>query len=128
VGALTRIDRTRPTWRRTAILAHPATATLIRDAPEATGAGGDLITTVSLVRARWTLPDGTERTGSVKASNGTKAGTPVPVWLDDAGNPVDAPVIGNPAAGGIVAIGPWVAAAEPHRIHPRSLTGPARSV
>ncbi|HEV8555675.1 MAG TPA: hypothetical protein VGR06_04660 [Actinophytocola sp.] len=87
---------------------RPATATLIRDAPEATGAG-DLITAVSPVRARWTLPDGTERTGTVKASNGTRAGAPVPIWLDGAGNPVDAPVVRDDRTTTItVATGPRV--------------------
>ena len=86
---------------------RPATAVLIRDAPEATGAGGDLITVVSPVRARWTLPDGTERTGTVKASNGTKAGTPVPIWLDGVGNPVDAPVVRAPAHREAVSVAAW---------------------
>jgi hypothetical protein len=93
---------------------HPVTATLIDDAPaSATGTRGTVVPRVSLVPARWTPPGGTERTGTVLADNGAKAGSPTRIWLDEAGNPVQAPADHYQAvtAGVIVAFGLWAGAA-----------------
>lgn len=43
------------------------------------------------VRAHWTAPDGTTRTGPVQAKAFTPAGTTISVWTDPAGNPTRAP-------------------------------------
>ncbi|HEV2259992.1 MAG TPA: hypothetical protein VGS06_43340 [Streptosporangiaceae bacterium] len=42
--------------------------------------------------ARWRLPDGQVRTGSVSAPRGATAGSTVMVWVNQAGNPVDPPM------------------------------------
>jgi hypothetical protein len=64
----------------------------------------------SFVPARWTLTDGTERTGKVQANNGTKTGAPVSIWLDEHGNPTDEPITHDQAAfaGVGMALGLWV--------------------
>jgi hypothetical protein len=43
------------------------------------------------VPARWTAPDGSERTGAVVVAMSAPAGTTVPVWTDSSGNLVDPP-------------------------------------
>jgi hypothetical protein len=43
------------------------------------------------VPARWTAPDGSERTGAIVVSMSAPAGTAVPIWTDPAGNRVDPP-------------------------------------
>ncbi|MGY6652450.1 Rv1733c family protein [Amycolatopsis sp. TRM77291] len=50
------------------------------------------------VKARWTLPDGSLRVGKVPATRGTPVGARVPVWLDEAGQPVEAPLTRSAAA------------------------------
>jgi hypothetical protein len=72
---------------------HPATATLMQDAPPVTyGTHGEVVTKFADVPARWTAPDGSERTGKVTAKQGTKSGEPVRIWLDEAANPVAEPL------------------------------------
>ncbi|GAA5160491.1 Rv1733c family protein [Amycolatopsis sacchari] len=80
---------------------HLTTATLVENAPTPVPAtdgaylsanGGTTGT-----HARWTLPDGAERVGTVAADPGSPAGTRVPVWLSDAGNPVPAPMTSSDA-------------------------------
>ena len=44
------------------------------------------------VRARWTAPDGTRRTGLVPAPSGARAGRTVAVWVDAAGRAAGPPV------------------------------------
>lgn len=44
------------------------------------------------VRARWTAPDGSARTGTVPAAPGSAAGARVPVWLTESGDPGPAPL------------------------------------
>ena len=93
---------------------HPATATLLADAPPVSyGMTGQPVVVTSDVVARWTLPDGTLRDGTVPASHGSKAGQPVSIWLDRAGDPVAAPITHDSAAMGAIAIalGTWAAAA-----------------
>ena len=93
---------------------HPATATLVADAPpQPVGTRGEAVSGASQVPARWTLPNGTERAGTVRADNGTRAGDPVSIWLDESGNLTDGPITdGQAASAGLaVAIGLWVCAA-----------------
>jgi hypothetical protein len=92
---------------------HPTTATLATDAPpQSVGTRGELVRGVSLVPARWTLPDGTERAGTVLADDGARAGDPVAIWLDGAGNVTEAPISDGHAAGDgfAVALALWISA------------------
>lgn len=68
-----------------------------------------LVAQTSPVAARWTLPDGSIRTGTVAATSGSPSGTRVPIWLDRAGNVVPPPVTpaGATGAGVVTAIGLW---------------------
>jgi hypothetical protein len=95
---------------------HQATATLIQDAPGAPGGiGGESTTSAtsatgrSAVRARWRLPNGTERFGTVQVPDGLRNGTDVSIWLDEAGNPAAEPLRPDRAAAGgiVVAVGSW---------------------
>jgi hypothetical protein len=81
---------------------HLATATLLGDgaAVEASGRASAAGTSTA---ATWPLPDGTLRTGTVSAGQGTLAGQTVPIWIDSAGNPVAAPLSAD--AVDIVAVG-----------------------
>lgn len=69
--------------------AFPTTAVLLHDAPANTP-GSAL--GISSALGEWHTHSGTTRTGQVSASPGTSAGTTVPIWLDAAGRPVDAPL------------------------------------
>jgi hypothetical protein len=71
---------------------YPATATLLADGPSI-GPGGQetVVEATGLTAATWVLSDGSRRFGEVSADAGTPKGSPIPVWLDRAGNPVDAP-------------------------------------
>lgn len=75
---------------------HPATATLLRNAPMTVPAADGAYLSGSSgsasVPARWTAADGTERTGAIAADPGAAAGTQVPIWLSDSGDPVPVPV------------------------------------
>jgi hypothetical protein len=85
---------------------HPATAVLEVDAPAATtdaSLGFTTATVAPLVRARWQLPAGGSRSGPVPAASGLRAGDEVPIWLDQNGNAVDAPLTaGDATVDGIV--------------------------
>ncbi|KAA9153466.1 hypothetical protein FPZ12_034560 [Amycolatopsis acidicola] len=71
---------------------HPAEAVLLADAaPDIVSPEGMPVHAKTSVEAAWRLPDGSDRTGTVLAERGTTAGTTVPIWLDDSGNPVAAP-------------------------------------
>jgi hypothetical protein len=59
---------------------HQVPAVLLVNAPT-TGYSGYLLP----VRARWTAPDGAERTGAVTAQPGERAGSPGMVWADAVG-------------------------------------------
>jgi hypothetical protein len=96
---------------------HLAIATLIGNAPRPmpatdgayfTGTGG-----AAGAPARWTVAGGAERTGTVAADPGLTAGTQVPIWLSDAGDPVPAPMTVSDAATTSVLAGTfsWLAAA-----------------
>ena len=52
---------------------------------------------MTAVRARWRLPDGTQRSGTLTAAAApaiyhARAGTSVRVWLDRSGEPLDPPL------------------------------------
>lgn len=50
------------------------------------------------VRAAWTDANGVQHEGTVRVPQGTRAGTELRVWLDQAGTPVDPPKDGGLAA------------------------------
>lgn len=70
------------------------TATLLEAVPIPSPAvGTSLIDNGSPgVRARWTAPDGAERIGTIAADPGSAAGTRVPLWLAESGDPSPAPL------------------------------------
>jgi hypothetical protein len=89
---------------------HPTTATLLTDAPPAVDSesvGGN-----SAVEARWVLTNGATRTGMIDAPAGTRAGTTVPIWLTNTGNPAPAPPTPTDAAitATLAGAGVWLAA------------------
>jgi hypothetical protein len=69
---------------------HRVPATLLRSVP----GDSDQWFTVRFawVRARWTVPGGSERTGYVQAPVGSRKGSAVPVWLDRSGRPTAPPL------------------------------------
>lgn len=70
------------------------TATLLTDAPVASGAdGGDV-----LARAQWRGPQGQAMTGRVLAASGAPAGSSVPVWIDRSGQITSPPMNGGDIA------------------------------
>jgi hypothetical protein len=69
---------------------HQTTAVLVQDAPANSGLDAGLAKEAAL--GRWRTPSGVERTGQVLAIPGEKAGTPVTVWINDAGQSVDQPL------------------------------------
>lgn len=72
---------------------NPATATLVADGPAITASDRDTAIGVPApTDATWVLSDGSRRTGKVLADQGTLAGAAVPIWLDQTGGPVDAPL------------------------------------
>lgn len=73
---------------------HLVTATLTEDAPIPSPAtdNGFVESGSSGVHARWTAPDGTQRTGTIPADPGTKSGATVPLWLTASGEPAPAPL------------------------------------
>ncbi|GAA2658352.1 MULTISPECIES: hypothetical protein [Actinosynnema] len=85
---------------------HPATATLVEDAPVVAGVTG--LENVE-ARAEWTTPGGLTRTGLVAAPNGSPAGAEVEVWVDGLGGLVPPPPQSDGAvlAGVTVALGLW---------------------
>ncbi|GLY67783.1 Rv1733c family protein [Amycolatopsis taiwanensis] len=72
---------------------HPATAVLLTPTdPDTAGYTGVAVPTEK-IPARWQA-GGTDRTGLVEAGPGLSAGDHVGIWLDQAGNPVSAPMSG----------------------------------
>ncbi|MBB2936039.1 hypothetical protein FHX82_003093 [Amycolatopsis bartoniae] len=80
---------------------HLATATLIEDAPTPVPATDGAYLSAdggsTGVHARWTVAGGAERIGTIAADPGTTAGSEVPVWLSNAGDPVPAPMTSSDA-------------------------------
>lgn len=78
---------------------HGATAVLLADATAIQyRVDGSPSQSVDAVRARWTLENGDVREGVVLADAGSLAGDSVPIWLDDNGNAVEAPLSTTDAA------------------------------
>lgn len=74
--------------------AFPTTALLLQDAPANTpGSALGISTTLG----EWHTPAGNTLTGQVSAPPGTGAGTTVPIWLNAAGRPVEAPLTADQA-------------------------------
>jgi hypothetical protein len=73
---------------------HLAVATLTEKAPNPlpTTDGAIAPSLSAIVHARWTGPGGAERVGTIPADPGTPAGSTVPVWLTEAGDPAEAPM------------------------------------
>nr|WP_106126427.1 hypothetical protein [Pseudosporangium ferrugineum] len=72
---------------------RPAVAVLVQDAPNLVYAAGEappLPTDVSVL-ARWSGPDGVDRSGAVPVPAGMPAGSTVPVWIDEHGDLVRPP-------------------------------------
>ncbi len=65
-------------------------AVLLADAPAAQPVRVP-VSTVN-ARAEWHAPDGSTRTGDVSVAPGTRAGTDIPVWTDQRGSLVRAPL------------------------------------
>lgn len=84
-----------------AAASHETVATLLADAPPPSTDGHGYSTSAkSSVRARWEMPDGSARTGLVKAARGLDAGTEVTIWLDNRdGHVVDQPTTSAEASG-----------------------------
>lgn len=72
---------------------HRATATLLEDGPQRMDAPDTaLFGSNSTERiARWTDNTGVERTGNVTATFGDRPGQEIPIWINDAGEPVSNP-------------------------------------
>ncbi|MEV7182232.1 hypothetical protein [Kitasatospora sp. NPDC093679] len=73
--------------QRTAAHRHQVTATTLA---AATDTSGQPLGTAQ-TRATWTVA-GDSRTGTVKVLSGTPQGAQVPLWVDDAGAPTEAPL------------------------------------
>lgn len=74
---------------------HQTTALLVKDTLANAGLDAGLGNEAAL--GRWRTPSGAERTGQVLAIPGEKAGTPVTVWINDAGQAVDQPLTADQA-------------------------------
>ncbi|HKS44969.1 MAG TPA: hypothetical protein VJT49_07585 [Amycolatopsis sp.] len=92
---------------------HQTTARLLADAaPDTADARGISAGGTVPVDAVWLLPDGSARAGTVPVAKGATAGTKVPIWLDESGNRVSAPITTEVAAmnGITVAVLAWLGA------------------
>ena len=74
---------------------RPTTAVLSEPGPEATATTADT-TAMTGTKARWRLPNGTERSGALTTVTApaiyyAPAGTSVPIWLNRSGEPVAPP-------------------------------------
>jgi hypothetical protein len=78
--------------RAQAAAEHRTRAVLLGSAPAASNypmAGNSV---AAWVRARWTAPDGTSRTGDVQVTAGARAGDTVTVWSDASGTLAGPPI------------------------------------
>ncbi|GGV36015.1 Rv1733c family protein [Streptomyces spectabilis] len=75
--------------RAAAATRHRVTATLTADAPPPVPAVGAV--PLYDVPARWTEPDGAERTGNARVIAGSRRGEHAAVWLDERGRVAGAP-------------------------------------
>lgn len=90
---------------------YEAVATLTEDAARPSARGGGAIEE-SAVPAEWRLPNGSFRTGQVRAEDGLAAGARVPVWLDGEGRVVPEPLDATDAtvAAVTVTVSGWLTA------------------
>ncbi|WP_326836518.1 hypothetical protein VSH64_16665 [Amycolatopsis rhabdoformis] len=89
---------------------HRVEATLLVDGPPQRAVGPDGVPGGPEPRdARWRLPGGGFRVAQVDAEPLSKAGDPVEVWLDRAGNPVPPPLDARtaPVEGAMSGFGAW---------------------
>jgi hypothetical protein len=78
---------------------HQAEAVLLANAPaDDRGDAGPFVAIKQQVAARWYSPDGTQRVGQIEVDAGTKGASRIPVWLDQKGQLVGAPLTPNHAA------------------------------
>ncbi|NKQ56036.1 hypothetical protein HFP15_24455 [Amycolatopsis sp. K13G38] len=85
---------------------HTSSAVTLAAAPSATVGTADGGSAVpKAVTARWELPGGGQRSGTVNVAPGTAAGTTVPVWLDQNGNVAAAPLRPGDALAMALAVG-----------------------
>jgi hypothetical protein len=93
---------------------HPATATLMADAPPAvvTGEGQPVDSSAQDVPARWTV-NGAERIGTISGRPGDRAGSPVSIWLTNSGDLAPPPISTSDAVvnGVLTGVFVWLAAA-----------------
>lgn len=88
---------------------QPATAVLLADAPpQIATAYGMSLSGAAPVPATWALPGGAVRTGTVLAERGLKAGVSVPIWLDQNGNPVAAPLRSDIVVANAISVGAFL--------------------
>jgi hypothetical protein len=73
---------------------HEVVAHLLRSAPPPLGPV-DPSRAVASVQARWTAPDGAQRTGAIEVPGGSRLGSPITIWTDSAGRPVAGPLQGG---------------------------------
>jgi hypothetical protein len=66
------------------------------------GAVGPRTAAPRAAQATWTAPDGSAHSGLVQVGGAARAGTPVVVWVDDAGRLQVPPIRHNPASQGIL--------------------------
>ena len=74
---------------------HPVTATLLADVPDLVGDAN--VGTQLASPATWRTPDGKGHTGLVPAWPGSATGQQVPIWLDNSGALVNAPLTADQA-------------------------------
>jgi hypothetical protein len=80
------------------------TATLLVDATDYLKADDGVRLRQDTVRALWTAPDGTARTGTIiPPATGAVAGSGVLIWTDAHGNPVSPPVRRDPTESAVMA-------------------------
>jgi hypothetical protein len=72
---------------------YQSSAVLLQGADQAMTTSGDW--DVAWVKARWTLPDGTVRTGPVPVSLNARAGNRIKVWLTPSGHTTRSPLTEN---------------------------------
>jgi hypothetical protein len=91
---------------------QPTTAVLLADPPPlSVTSPGRVVHGRTPAQARWSLPDGSVRTGQVQADDWLRAGAELPIWIDQSGNPVDRPATADTAivAGLRAALTSWLA-------------------
>ncbi|MEU3271189.1 hypothetical protein ABZ639_10085 [Saccharomonospora sp. NPDC006951] len=72
---------------------HQVEAVLVNDAPPAIQpVYGGVSKSVTGARAEWLLADGTRKTGTIQVEPGLRAGSKVPIWINERGDVVRAPV------------------------------------